>query len=260
RGFGIPIQTVSPLIYNQDYRSELEIYTAELQQLCQWRDHTVILGGRYHTGDFETRSGQGNGRLFDGSIFGIPVTNSVSSDFERQSVYVYDQWQVWPALLFSAGVSYDRLTFPRNYRYAPVIDSEETRDQLSPKIGLIWTPTKGTTVRAAWFRALSGASLDQSVRLEPSQVAGFNQAWRSLIPESVAGANAAATFETWAVSIEQNLGRKTFVALSGELLSSEVERTVGVVDFSVPGPPAPASTREELDFHERTVNFTVNQL
>jgi len=32
------------------------------------------------------------------------------------------------------------------------------------------------------------------------------------------------------------------------------------VDFSVPGPPAPASTREELDFHERTVNFTVNQL
>jgi len=260
RGFGIPIQVVSPLIYNQDYRSELEIYTAELQQLCQWRNHTVIVGGRYHTGEFETRSGQGNGRLFDGSIFDVPITNSVSSDFERQSVYLYDQWQVWPALLLSAGVSYDRLTFPRNYRYAPIIDSEETRDQLSPKIGLIWTPAKDTTVRAAWFRALSGASLDQSVRLEPSQVAGFNQAWRSLIPESVAGANAAATFETWAVSLEQKLGEKTFVALSGELLSSEVERTVGVVDFSVPAGPVPASTREELDFHERTVSLTVNQL
>lgn len=260
RGFGTTINVVSPVIYEQDYRSELEIYTAELQQLCQWRDHTVIVGGRYHQGDIDTFSGQGNGRLFDGTVFDVPITNSVRSDFERQSVYVYDQWQVLPALLLSAGVSYDRLTFPENYRYAPITDSEEDREQLSPKIGMIWTPARNTTVRAAWFRTISGVSLDQSVRLEPSQVAGFNQAWRSLIPESVAGANAAATFETWAISLEQKLGRKTFIALAGEVLSSEVERTVGVVDFSVFTGLVPTGTQERLDFHERTVTLTVNQL
>jgi len=190
----------------------------------------------------------------------VPITNSISSDFERQSVYVYDQWEVWSALLLSAGVSYDRLTFPGNFRYAPLSEGEETREQFSPKVGLTWTPTRRTTVRAAWYRALSGMSLDQSVRLEPSQVAGFNQAWRSVIPESVGGASAAATFETWAVSLEQKVGRKTFVALSGEILSSEVERSIGVVDFSVFTGFIGANTREQLDFRERTVALTVNQL
>src|SRR6185503_5054385 len=73
-------------------------------------------------------------------------------------------------------------------------------------------------------------------------------------------ANAAATFETWAVSLEQKLGRKTFIALAGEVLSSEVERTVGVVDFSVFTGLVPAGTEERLDFRERTVTLTVNQL
>jgi hypothetical protein len=95
---------------------------------------------------------------------------------------------------------------------------------------VIWTPAKNTTVRAAYFRGLGGVSLDQSVRLEPSQVAGFNQAYRSLIPESVVGANAVPTFTTAALSLEQKFGRGTFVGVWGELLSSEVDRTIGVVE------------------------------
>jgi hypothetical protein len=130
---------------------------------------------------------------------------------------------------------------------------------------MIWTPSRDTTVRAAWFRGLGGVSLDQSFRLEPTQVAGFNQAYRSLIPESVVAASAEATFETWALSLEQKLGRGTFVGLSGEWLSSEVDRTVGVVESAVPitGPPFPFSaqgTSEQLDFHEKSLSLTVNQL
>src|SRR6185436_1272573 len=97
----------------------------------------------------------------------------------------------------------------------------------SPKAGLIWTPARYTTVRAAYAHALGGVSLDQSFQLEPTQVAGFLQTYRSLIPESVEGANAAATFETWGVSLEQSLQHGTYFAVAGELLRSEVDRVIG---------------------------------
>jgi hypothetical protein len=102
------------------------------------------------------------------------------------------------------------------------------------------------------------------VRLEPSQVAGFNQAYRSLIPESVAGDNSAPTFDTWAFSIEQKLGRGTFLGVTGELLSSEVKRDVGVIEFRFPPVGGQTlfneTTREHLDYHERSLAVTFNQL
>jgi hypothetical protein len=51
-------------------------------------------------------------------------------------------------------------------------------------------------VRGAYTRSLGGIYHDNSVRLEPTGVAGFNQAFRSLIPESVAGPVPATEFET----------------------------------------------------------------
>jgi hypothetical protein len=111
---------------------------------------------------------------------------------------------------------------------------------------------------------LGGVSLDQSVRLEPSQVVGFNQAYRSLIPESVAGANAAPEFETWGLSLEQKIGRRTFISVAGEWLMSDVDRSVGVVEFAPPNRPggalAAGQTREQLEFRERSLNVTFNQL
>jgi hypothetical protein len=68
-------------------------------------------------------------------MFPFAITRKLTADFDRESVYVYDQWQVWPTLLLMGGVSYDRLKFPDNHRYAPIADSTETRDQLSPKAG-----------------------------------------------------------------------------------------------------------------------------
>jgi outer membrane receptor protein involved in Fe transport len=263
RGFATnPVQSVSPVIYDQRYRSELTFYTAELQQLWQIRNHTAVLGGRFQTGEFDTCNRQTGGELPDGSsLVGADQNQTVTADLQRQTIYLYDQWQALPRVLLVGGVSYDWVRFPENHRFAPVSVEEETRDQLSPKAGLIWTPTDSTTVRGAYYRALGGASLDQSVRLEPSQVAGFNQAYRSLIPESVASANSAPEFESWAVSLEQKIKARTFFAVSAENLSSEVDRTVGVVERIITIPPFSAqSTREQLDFRERSLFVTLHQL
>lgn len=263
---GGPLQSVTPLRYNQRYRSELAFYTAELQHLLEFKDHTAVIGARFQNGEIDTRNRQRDGELPSGTAVTFDLDQTVAADLQRHSAYVYDQWQAWPKLMLVGGVSYDWLRFPENYRFAPIAAGEETRGGLSPKAGLIWTPTDSTTVRGAYFRALGGVSLDQSVRLEPSQVAGFNQAYRSLMPESVASANAAPEFESWAVSLEQKIKARTFIGISAEHLSSEVERNVGVVGRRIPLPPiitdpfGAEQTREQLDFRERSLFVTLNQL
>ncbi|HYG24289.1 MAG TPA: FecR domain-containing protein [Verrucomicrobiae bacterium] len=260
RGFTGVIGAVTPLLYEQHYRSKFELYTAELQQIAQVGDHSFVFGGRFQSGDFKTRNAQFNGRLFNGLPFDVPITNQVAPSMERRSVYLYDHWQLVPSLLFAGGITYDWLSYPGNYRYAPLIEKERESEHLLPKAGLIWTPTATTTFRGAWLRSVGGVSIDQSVRLEPSQIAGFNQVFRSVVPESVAGANSAPEFETWGASIEQKIGRRTFVGVFGELASSAVERTIGVVSLSTFTGLIPASTREKLDFEERSLGITFNQL
>ena len=260
RGLGGPVTAVTPLIYEQNYHDDLELYAVELQQLFQIGNHAVVLGGRSQSGDLDTRNEEYNGVLSTGPAVDVPITNHVRSSFTRWSLYAYDDWQIAPWILLAGGATYDWLSYPADYRYAPIASATKRVNRFSPKAGLIWTPADNTTIRAAWFRALGGVSLDQSVRLEPSQVAGFVQAYRSLIPESVAGANAAPTFETWAASFEQKFGKGTFVAISGDLASSTVNRTVGVVEFSAPAGAVPAGTPERLQFRERTLTVALNQL
>jgi hypothetical protein len=121
-----------------------------------------------------------------------------------------------------------------------------------------------TAVRFAYTRSLAGASLDQSHQIEPSQVAGFIQNYRSVIPESIAGGNAGAGFETFDLSLEQKFRTGTYLAISGEILNSTVNRIAGAFDynpfsFALPN-PAPSGMRENLDYQEKSLQFTANQL
>ena len=46
---------------------------------------------------------------------------------------------------------------------------------------------RGMTVRGAYAEAVSGPSFDESIRLEPTQVNGFLQAYRTVISEALIG-------------------------------------------------------------------------
>ena len=155
-------------------------------------------------------------------------------------------------------MSYDYLLFPANYRLAPVLSGEDDREQWSPKAGLVWKATPSTTFRGAYTRSLGGVSLEQSFQLEPSQVAGINQAWRSLIPESAVGSQAGARLETGAVEWDQRFPTETYLAVRGETGRSEVHRQVGVLDQTFFA--TASSTPEHLDFRESTLSVTLNQL
>ncbi len=266
---GVPTPTaVWGVTAQEHYVNRLTLYSGELQQIWEAAEHTTIIGGRVQYGQFDTSTLQDNPSSL-GPIFPDPPApmgqQDVDNQFKRFSAYGYHQWQIFEPLQLIGGVAYDHLTFPENFRTAPVSVNEKTMDQLSPKAGIIWTPLAGTTARFAYTRSLSGASLDQSQQLEPSQVAGFIQNYRSVIPESIEGGNAGATFDTYDLSLEQKFSTGTYLSVAGEILDSSIDRVDGAYNENfLATPPQPNLTesglKENLDYSEKSLLFTANQL
>jgi tetratricopeptide (TPR) repeat protein len=260
-----PITSLQSLTMQENLEDDLTIYSAELQQIWQTPEHNTVVGTRFQYGDFNIQNVQNTPSTL-AFLFPPPPADAaqqdVSSLFKRFSVYGYHQWQIFDPLQLIGGVTYDRLTYPENFQTTPVSGNDQTVNRISPKAGLIWTPLANTTFRFAYTRSLGGAGLDQSYQIEPSQVAGFIQSYRSIIPESVAGPVPGAKFETYGVSLEQKLPTRTYLGISGELLNSDADQTVGAFDYSfLTTPfPVPSGLDEHLDYTEKTLLFTANQL
>jgi Flp pilus assembly protein TadD len=261
RGFGTPeMFTVSP-----------EIYSTELQQIWEQPNHTTIVGARYQWGDLRYKLFQGDS--FDLTAFAyFPdptetiINQDFAVDFHRLTFYGYHNWQIADSFSIIGGISYDDLHLPQDVATTPFSAQEKSISQFSPKAGFIWTPTKNTTIRAAYTRSLSGAVDDQSIRIEPTEVAGFNQAFRSIIPESVVGNTSGSEFETYDVALEQKFDTGTYLSLAGEILYSKNQQLAGgytsyedqivTNDF----PTYPVGLQQSLNYRERSLTFTADQL
>ncbi len=250
------------------YHNTFTTYTGELNQIWETNNNTLVFGARFQSGEFHTSDLLDNPPPFAAAFFNVPpAAQDFNTSLERQSYYVYDTWRPSRTLSLTAGLSYDRLEFPTNYRNAPITSGTDSRDRLSPKAGVIWNPFGNFFVRGAYTQSLGGVSFDESVGLEPNQVAGFNQVFRSIISESVVGSVAAPTYDTAGILIEDRFSTGTYVGLQGTVLQSDVDRTIGTFDaFLAPfggriNPPiVPSSTPQELRYEEQGVLATVNQL
>jgi tetratricopeptide (TPR) repeat protein len=271
---GVPIGLI---VFDKTFRikSSQELYSAELQQIIQTPDHSTVFGALYQQADFDLRLLE---KSFEYDIFVPPpppigeppgrftiANQNLTVRPERVSIYGYHSWQVFDPLLLVGGLSYDQIRYPQNWNSFPISDRQARKEQWSPKAGVVWTPARGTTVRGAYTRSLSGTSLDQSFRMEPTQVAGLNQSFRSLISESLVGATSGARFETFGITLEQKFETGTYIGLSGELLYSDVDRLRGTYFYNVDADePAAEITdfrlRERLHSRERSLVFTIDQL
>ena len=190
------------------------------------------------------------------------------TDFERTTGYVYDTYEPFRTLSFTVGCSYDALLFPENYRQPPIGSTESSVSRFSPKAGVTWNPVHNLIFRAAYARALGGVSFDESILLEPTQISGFNQVFRTIIPEALVGSVAAPKFENAGLSVEEKFGSGTYLGLQATVLHSNVERTRGDFEATIIAPPAgiaahsfqPNSLSEHLSYTEKNVTVTANQL
>ena len=95
------------------------------------------------------------------------LTTTQSFPFEDLTAYAYSDFDLGSRLRVTLGAS---------------ASSGEGRsfdeDQINPKVGLVWRPIDGTTVRAAALRTLQPSIFSKSniqPFIEPAEVAGFNQ-------------------------------------------------------------------------------------
>lgn len=236
--------------------SDFTLYSAELQQIWQGAAQTVVAGGRFQSGEVESDS------VLTRTLTGVISSRQTDEPLRRANGYLYYHWQILDPLRLIGGFSYDHLTYPRNTDFLPLSSGEESSDLLAPKVGFTLKPWRGGTFRGAYTRSLGGLFFDNSVRLEPTQVAGFNQAFRSLIPESSAGLLPGATFDTANLSFDQRIGSGTFLGVETEWLHSDGDRTIGVTTGALPTPFAGAvsNTRQKLEFRERNVSAYAAQL
>jgi len=198
------------------YRSEFETYSGELNQIFQNDRHTLLLGGRVQAGEFRTANLLTNVQPgYQAYYFPDPAEDKrVTTDFNRASAYGYYTLKPVENLWLTVGLAYDHLVVPINHRSPPVSPEDDTRHQLSPKAALVWSPRREVTVRGMYSRALGGVSYDESFRLEPTQLAGFIQSYRTIIPESVVGSVSAPVYDLAGTALDLKFKTRTYVGMS----------------------------------------------
>lgn len=263
---GVPTTTlITPMASTDHFAKHYELYSGELQHIRERGDHTTILGMRLQEGISDVNAYQINpwgAELWFPNPPAISSSQRIEDHFERLSFYGYHHWRILNDLQLIGGLAWDKMIYPINNNITPVTPGEQTAMELSPKLGLIWTPRDDTTLRFAYTRSLGGADLDQSQQIEPSQVAGFIQTYRDIIPESIVGGTAGARNETFNLSLEKKFSTRTYVALTGEILNCSVNRMDGAFaglpdefDWAIP-----YYLRERLKYQEKSAELSVNQL
>jgi hypothetical protein len=253
--------------FDFETRRKIEIYTAEIQHIEQTERNTVLVGGRWQEGTIEADSRLFLVRPYFGGGFSTPAADQhFDSDFRRIGIYAYDYWKVLPDLTLIGGAAWDSIEHPENFRNPPLDDTLREDHNLSGKLGFTYAPSRRFIARGVAAEGMGGLTFDESVRLEPTQIAGFNQAYRTVISESVAGSVEAPQYQTLGLAFEGSLPTHTWWGASVSMIGQDVKRTIGAFtgyDSDVfPITPAffPDGTREKLEYREESLLLTLNQL
>ncbi|MCC7373321.1 MAG: TonB-dependent receptor [Verrucomicrobiales bacterium] len=236
-------------VFDLQQNSDFDLRSIDLQHL--WNSPTigVVAGVRYQDGDLD------NSVILAGPLPPAFAHQTVESSLERVDVYADAFWRPIDSLRLSAGLGYHHLRYPANADLPPLSTENDSRDLMAPRLGLTWEALPRTFLRAAYSQSLGGLYFDDSLRLEPTQVAGFTTAFRSLTPESVAGLTPGSRFETAAVGLDHFFTNGLFAGVDYQRLRSDGRREVGAASntLPIPLPDTITSTAESLDLDENAV-------
>lgn len=149
-------ETLDPFGLSQ-VRTDEESLMGEMRLDGRWSQLTFTTGGGFTTKELA----QAN-QIAD---FALPAEDFTT---DHSNGYIYTTVHPLAEISVIGGLSADKFEDP--------LGSGLTleRDSLSPKVGVLIEPIKGTTFRSAWFQALKRTLISDQT-LEPTQVAGFNQ-------------------------------------------------------------------------------------
>jgi len=251
----LPITTINDANnqapYGVNYQDKTVLNSMELQHIYQNDAQRLIVGARYQVEDHDTSNSILNPALVPPSA----ATGAVQTEFDRITFYAYYQYTLFDTLHLTAGATYDKLRYPDGIANPPLTGQEEREQRVSPKAGFDWMPGDGTRFRAAYTRSTGGLFNDSSTLIEPSEVSGFNQAYRTLLGEATVPGT---QFETEGVAVEHKFPTRTYVSLEGDLLNSMANQQFNY-EIAPFFPPA-VSTTQNIDYKEKDVIFNLDQL
>ncbi len=246
--------------------SELEVYSFEVQQVADFEWHRWIAGAAFQTGTADASNQLGN--FNDPFPLAVlpPVPQPVESSFEdsltRAKGYLYLTVEPVAQLSLTGGVTVDYLERPFNFRRPPIQEGQIDSTMVLPKAAAQWEPFPGYKLRAAYAQTRSGVSLEESVRLEPVQLAGFNQAFRTVIPESEINTVEGAKFDIYGIAADFKLPEHFYLGLTAQRIDSQVTQNLGVFDLiePLPSPLVPSTFVNEYDFTEDIFQADLSKL
>jgi tetratricopeptide (TPR) repeat protein len=245
------------------YWNSFEGYTAEVNQIFQGDRYTTILGGRFQTGQFDALADFNTAPSRSATAFAPQILTQGNGNLERRSLYIYPTCEVLPDLRLTAGVSYDDITSPVNFRRPPLQSGDTVTVQWSPKVAVVYAPTEVVTVRGIYAQSLGGVTYDESLRLEPTQLAGFPQTFRTIISESLVGSVETPLHTVGGMAVDLTLPTRTWLSLEGKYQGSQVDQQSGYFNYDSRRRPAPyalpASMAQSLSLGESTGVLTANQ-
>lgn len=259
RGFHLPGPSPDSVIFETTkeadplhYANSAEIYSGELAQIADWEWILLATGIRYQQGSWIAQD------EFGGSF---PSFHAMTGDFDRIAGYGYVTLHPLQNLSITGGLADDRETYPTNYRHPPLRAGQANRSDLGPKASAVWSVNSQWTLRGIYSRSLGGVSLEDNYRLEPTQLAGFPQTFRSLLPESIVGSTQGARNEVFGLALDCRIGDRTFANLSLEELGAAVRQSTGFFEYLNPTPESqPGFLRESLNYRERSCGVSFAQL
>ena len=121
--------------FNVNYQENFEIYSAELNQICQWERVTVVGWSALPIRNFPNSRpiDQSDGRLRSSYCPPGPVTASTSSLFQRETAYAYLTVKPLENLWLTGGAAGDHETFPNDFRQPPIAAGEATSRNSAPR-------------------------------------------------------------------------------------------------------------------------------
>jgi len=184
--------------------------SVEGQVLFRSSSIKVVAGG----GVFDIDTDETTAFEIEDPEFGFTDITTGDSKIEHTNLYTYAYFTLPTRLTLTLGASGDLFDetgeFFSDFRLPglppdPPVPIEPPpvrgeKNKFNPKVGLSWSLTPATTLRAAWFKTLK-RTLVTDQTLEPTQVAGFNQFFDDL---------SATESEVWGASIDQKFSRKVF--------------------------------------------------
>jgi opacity protein-like surface antigen/tetratricopeptide (TPR) repeat protein len=150
---------------------DTDSYSGEISYLFRSHFFNVVTGGGYFYIDDKVKVNEefvwpG----IDPPLLIAEAEDKVETDIDHYNVYLYSTIIPLKNLKFTVGASGDFFDVDDK----DVDQRDFDRNKFNPKLGVIWNPFVGTTLRGAVFKTFK-RTLTTNQTLEPTQVAGFNQ-------------------------------------------------------------------------------------